>query len=161
MVKWLTLALIFVAATMSARAQTTVDLEKEKAELLRMHRASREAHFKTDVELLQAHAPEVTISVSRGKVSRPTRAEVRKMFADYFRGAKYYEWDDMEEPIVRVSRDASMAWMITRVRVRRVQKDAAGAEREEKFVYAGLTTYEKQGGKWMRVANASTFEPPN
>ena len=53
-----------------------------------------------------------------------------------------------------------MAWMITRVRVRRVQKDTAGVEREERFVYAGIMTYEKRKGKWVRVANVSTFEPP-
>jgi hypothetical protein len=52
-----------------------------------------------------------------------------------------------------------MAWMIIRVRVRRTQKDAAGKEVEEKFIYAGIMTYEKKGGKWIRVANVSTFEP--
>ena len=44
------------------------------------------------------------------------------MFSGYFRGAKYYEWNDVEEPIVRISNDASMGWMITLTRVRRVRK---------------------------------------
>ena len=157
--KRLTLVLLFIPATAFAQAQPPVDLEKEKAELLRLHRSGREAHFKTDVELLLANSPEEYVGVRAGKISRSTKAGARKMFTEYFRGAKYYEWDDLEEPIIRVSKDGSMAWMITRVRVRRVQKDKAGAEVEEKFVYAGLTTYEKQGGKWMRAANASTFEP--
>ena len=43
-----------------------------------------------------------------------------------------------------------MAWMITRTRVRRVQKKADGAEHEEKFVYAGIMTYEKRDGRWVR-----------
>jgi hypothetical protein len=80
------------------------------------------------------------------------------MFTGYFRDAKYYEWDDVEEPIIRISNDASMAWMITRTRVRRVQKKADGAEQEEKFVYAGIMTYEKRDGRWVRVANVSTAE---
>lgn len=159
--KLLALTLIFIAGAVGARAQAAANLEKEKAELLRLHKSSREAHFQTDVELLLANSPEEMISVSRGKINRPGKADTRRMFAEYFRGAKYYEWDDVEEPIIRVSEDASMAWMITRIRVRRVQKDAAGAEREEKFVYAGITTYEKRGGRWVRVANVSTFEPPN
>jgi hypothetical protein len=37
-----------------------------------------------------------------------------------------------------------MAWMITRIKVR---KDAAGVEREQKFIYSGIMTYEKLGGK--------------
>ena len=159
--KWLTLVLFFIPATAFAQAQPPVDLEKEKAELLRLHRSGREAHFKTDVELLLANSPEEYVGVRAGKISRSTKAGARKMFTEYFREAKYYEWDDLEEPVIRVSKDASMAWMITRIRVRRVQKDAAGAEREEKFVYAGIMTYEKRDGRWVRVANVSTCEPPN
>jgi hypothetical protein len=157
----LSLLLLLISSASSAPTGMTADPEKEKAELLRLHRADREAHFKTDADMLTSRSAEVLISVSRGKVHRSGREEVRKQFVEYFRGAKYYEWDDLEEPLIRVSEDASMAWMITRTRVRRVQKDAAGAEREERFVYAGLTTYEKRGGRWTRVANASTFEPPN
>ena len=143
----------------AAPAALAADIEKEKAELLRMHKADREAHFKTDVEALQKNAPEEMVSVSRGKIHRPTKADGRKMFTSYFKDAKYSEWDDLEEPVVRVSKDGSMAWMITRVKVRRTQKDAAGVEKEEKFVYAGIMTYEKVDGRWMRSANVSTFEP--
>jgi len=160
-VKYFVTLLLFVACTAVARAQGAVDLEKEKTELLRLHKADREAHLRTDVELLQRSSPEEFISVSRGKIHRAKKSDERKLFTEYFRGAKYYEWDDVEEPIVRVSKDGSMAWMITRVRVRRTQKNAAGEEKEEKFTYAGIMTYEKQGGRWVRVANVSTFESPN
>ncbi len=43
--KWLTLVLLFFPATAFAQAQPPVDLEKERAELLRLHRSGREAHF--------------------------------------------------------------------------------------------------------------------
>jgi hypothetical protein len=144
-----------------AQTQLSVDHEKEKAELLRLHKSDREAHFKTDVDLLQESAPEEFIAVSDGKIHLTTKSDERKRFAEYFKGAKYYEWDDVEEPIVRISKDGSMAWMITRIRVRRTQKDAAGKEQEQKFIYAGIMTYEKRDGKWMRVANVSTFERPS
>jgi hypothetical protein len=157
--KRLTVISLFVACAVSARAQPSPDLEKEKAELLRVHKSEREAHFKTDVEMLLENSPEEFISVGRGKINRQSKDDARKMFTGYFRDAKYYEWDDVEQPIIRISNDASMAWMITRTRVRRVQKTADGAEKEEKFVYAGIMTYEKRDGRWMRVANVSTSEP--
>jgi hypothetical protein len=141
-----------------AQSQSTMSQEKEMAELLRLHKSDREAHFRTDVELLQGSAPDEFITVSDGKINRVTKSDERKHFADYFKDAKYYEWDDVEEPIIRVSKDGSMAWMITRIRVRRTQKNAKGVEREQKFIYAGIMTYEKRDGKWMRVANVSTFE---
>jgi len=157
----LTLIVLFFASAGCATAQPSADLEKEKAELLRRHQLDREAHFKTDVDLLLENAPEEFIAVSRGKITRSSKADERKFFTGYFRDAKYYEWDDLEEPIVRVSNDASMAWMIVRTRIRRVQKAADGTEKEEKVVYAGIMTYEKREGRWVRVANVSTFEQPN
>lgn len=155
------LALSFVVVgSVVAQAQTGVDLEKERADLLRLHKSDREAHFKTDVDMLQANAPAEMIAVSEGKIHRDKKVDSRKQFAEYFKGAKYYEWDDLEEPIIRISKDGSMAWMVTRIKSRRTQKDAAGKETEQKFIYAGIMTYEKQDGKWVRVANVSTFEPP-
>jgi hypothetical protein len=153
--------LLFVACAASASAEPSADLEKEKAELLRIHKSDREAHFKTDVDRLLENSPEEMISVGRGKINRSSKDDARKMFTGYFRDAKYYEWDDVEEPIIRISNDASLAWMITRTRVRRVQKKADGAEQEEKFVYAGIMTYEKRDCRWVRVANVSTAEQLN
>jgi hypothetical protein len=149
-----------LAAASPGRAQSSVDLEREKAELLRLHRNDREAHFKTDVALLQERTPDVMISVANGRVRRVPKAEQRQSFTEWFRGATYQEWDDLEDPIVRVSNDATMAWIITRLRVRRLKKGADGVERQEGFVYAGIMTYEKVNGRWMKVANVSTVEPP-
>lgn len=151
------ISIVLVVSLNVIQGQSAKDLEKEKAELLRVHKLDREAHFATDVELLQRHSPEEFISVSGGKIYRSTKADERKQFSEYFKGAKYYEWDDVEPPIVRISNDGSMAWMITRVRVRRTQKTATGGDKEEKFTYAGIMTYEKRDGKWVRVANVSTF----
>ncbi len=140
--------------------QPSPDLEKEKAELLRLHKLDREAHFETNVDKLLETSPEEFITVGRGKIVRQSKADERKRFTEYFRDAKYYEWDDLEEPITHISNDASMAWMIVRTRIRRVQKNADGTEKQENVVYAGIMTYEKRDGRWMRVANVSTVEQP-
>lgn len=139
-------------------ASQKIDLEKEKAALLEIHRTDRRAHFATDANLLLERFTDEFISVSNGKIERSKRDELRRTFEDYFKNAKYYEWDDLEPPVIRISNDASMAWMIARTKVRRVQKLASGEEKERAFVYAGIMTYEKQRGKWVRIANVSTFE---
>jgi hypothetical protein len=134
--------------------------EADVAELLRRHALGREAHFRTDASLLVADGAEEFISVSGGRVSRIKPEEQRAFFTGYFKDAVYHEWDDVEPPIVRVSDDGTMGWVITRTRVHRTQKDAAGKETETRFVYAGIMTYEKRAGRWVRVANVSTFERP-
>jgi len=134
------------------------DLEKERAALLEIHRLDRRAHFETNPELLLRHSADEFLSVSNGKIHRSTRAEVKEMFTIYIKDAKYSEWDDLEQPVIRISNDATTAWMIVRTRVRRSQKQESGEEKERIFVYAGIMTYEKQQGKWVRIANVSTFE---
>jgi hypothetical protein len=137
--------------------QNAVDLEAERAALLQIHALDRQAHFATNADGLLAHSAEQFISVSGGAISRATRDDLQQMFTAYFKDATYYEWDDLEPPIVRIARDASMAWMIVRTKVRRTQPDASGAKHERQFIYAGIMTYEKRDGRWLRVANVSTF----
>jgi len=137
---------------------TNVDLEQVKAALLESHRKDRRAHYEKDVDLLLTGGASEFISVSNGEIQRSTLDEQRAFFMDYFTGAKYYEGDDLEPPIIRVSNDASIAWMIVRIKVRRTtRQENSDEERETQFIYAGIMTYEKQAGKWRRTANVSTF----
>lgn len=147
-----------IAAPGDAFAQASVDLERERAELLQVHRNLRDAHFKTDIDLLLERNADELVSVRDGKITRRSKSDMRQAFSEYFRGATYHEWDDIAPPIFHVSQDATMGWMITTVKVRRTRPTSAGLQTEE-FIYAGLSTYEKRGGRWMEVANASTFEP--
>jgi len=153
------LLLAIALVPVNADAQSKVDLAREVDQLLKIHESDRRAHFETNAKRIMEYATDEFISVSDGRVQRSTQAEDLKFFEEYFKGAKYYEWDDLDPPIVRVSNDASMAWMIVRTRVRRVQTQSSGEAKERRFVYAGIMVYEKKGGRWARVANVSTFEP--
>jgi hypothetical protein len=137
---------------------STINMDQERAALLQIHAQSRRAHFERDVDLLLANGADEFISVSNGRIDRPSREGQKAFFTEYFKGATYYEWDDMEPPIIRISEDATLAWMIVRTNVRRTTRiEESGEERETRFVYAGIMTYEKQDGVWRRVANVSTF----
>ena len=137
---------------------SAVDLECEREALRAVHALDRRAHFETSVPLILEHAAEEFISVARGAISRSTCEEVAQMFEVSFHDAVYSAWDDLEPPVIRVSADATMAWMIVRTHVRRTEPDGEGGRREREFVYAGIMTYERRDGRWLRVANVSTFE---
>ncbi len=149
---------VFCFSLKDILAQKKVDLEKEKAELLKMHQISRKAHFETNAEMLLQDQGKDFISVSDGKIKKPKLEESKTFFKAYFKDVKYFAWDNLEPPIIQVSKDATMAWVIVRVKVHRIQKQPTGADREISFIYAGIETYEKQKGKWVKTANVSTFE---
>jgi hypothetical protein len=97
--------------------------------------------------------------VRDGKVQVKSRDDVRKQFTDYFRGTEFSAWDDLEPPIIHISPDGQMGWMIVRVRIAYTKTDASGAKSKEDAVMAWMSVYEKRDGKWLYAANASTSEP--
>lgn len=129
------------------------DLVAEREALLALHRKEIRAHLERDAEALVEDHGDDFVSATRGKLNRADREQTRAFFTGYFEGATYAQYEDVEPPLVRVSDDASMGWVLSRTRVRRI--DASG---ESTFVYAGMMAYEKRDGRWLRVANASTFE---
>ncbi len=140
----------------SARAR--IDLEAARAAILATVERDRLAHYRADPALLASGTGDSFLAVSRGKVDLVTPESQRRMFERVFAGARYEEWDDVEPPAVRISDDGSAAWVISRLKVRRTSPDSAGVRQVQSFVYAGIMAYEKRDGRWVKVANASTFE---
>jgi len=140
-------------ATISGMTASPVDLERERVALLELHASVRRAHFETDAARLVANDAEEWVNIRDGTITRCRREDVADFFRTYFEGATYHEWDDVEPPIVRVSDDGTLAWMIVHVRVRRTKGD-----RELRFDYAGIETYEKRGGRWVKVVEVGTFQ---
>jgi hypothetical protein len=119
----------------------------------------RRAHLETDVALLVSHLADSLVSVERGSITVQSRAEVQAMFTAYFEGARYFEWDDVEPPRLRVSPGRRTAWVSRHVRVDREEPALGGARARRQFESAWTATYEWHGG-WKMTSVTSTFVPP-
>ena len=164
--KVLSLSLVFLAsllclpnALVPSRLMTLDTQASAKAELLALHQAARRAHLNRDVDFIVAGMGSEFTTVHEGKVKVMSRDDVRKQFTGYFRGAEFSAWDDLEPPIIQVSPDGRMGWMIVRVRIAYTKTDAGGAKAKEDTVMAWISVYEKRDGKWLLIGNASTSEP--
>lgn len=130
-----------------------------RAELLAVHQAARRAHLNRDVDFIVAGMGPQFTTVHEGAIRVMSREDVRRQFTEYFRGAEFSAWDDLEPPIIRISPDGKMGWMIVRVRIAYTKADAGGATSKEDTVMAWMSAYEKRDGKWLLVANATTAKP--
>ena len=130
-----------------------------KAELLTLHQAARRAHFNRDVDFIVAGMGAQFTTVHEGAIRVMSREDVRKQFTEYFRSTEFSAWDDLETPIIQVSPDRKMGWMIVRVRIAYTKTNDAGAKSKEDTVMAWMSAYEKRDGKWLLVANATTSKP--
>ena len=131
----------------------------DEARLLELHRQGIEAHLERDVDKLMAAEAADAVVVSRGEISRPTLDERRAMFESYFSSTGFETYRDMVEPIVRVSEDGTLGWVIVQVEASGEQTTPSGEAREFEFQSAWIELYEKRDGEWLRVGNVSNFAP--
>ena len=137
--------------------RSEAELEALKDELLALHQAGIQAHLDKNIDFfLQDIAPDY-LSVSRGDIHRPTADAIRAQFSNYLDNTDFNEYADLSEPIVGVSADGSMGWLIAQVKVSGQQQTAAGGTQPLEFVSAWLMLYERQDDRWVRLADASTF----
>ena len=133
---------------------TKIDLEKEKYALIRRHIQDRRAHFDKDIDTLLAGMADEQINIRDGRVSRRSHAEAEDGFTAYFNQvAEFIHWDDLQPPIIQISQDGAMAWMVNQVRLHYRSIN----DEETDLICTWLMVYEKQNGGWVAVANASTF----
>ena len=127
-------------------------------ELLLLQKQERDAHLqKNAARLVEMFAPDF-INISDGNVTRPSKEESLRRFQAYFDRTTFLEWADITPPIIRVSQDASMAYVLVQKRVRIKPSDETSTK-ESTTIFAWIETYEKQGGKWLLKVVASTDHP--
>jgi hypothetical protein len=135
------------------------DVEADRAELLRLHGLARTAHLEKRADLLVATLADSFLDISKGRVTVWTPAESRRRFQDYFHRVAFDEWDDLPPPIVRISRDGQMAYVVVQKSVRLTAPDSAGIRQPEHTIYAWVELYEKRAGKWTLMSVVSTDRP--
>lgn len=154
----LLLCIILMPGCKNSEGKRKVDLAEEEKALFLSHVKDRQAHFDRDAEALLVNSVDSFIYVRDGKVSTSLKADRIKGMSNVLKDAEYIKWDNMESPVIRISDDGSMAWVITRLEVERMKKDSTGKQNRERFVYAGIMTYKKLEDQWVKEANVSTFE---
>lgn len=118
--------------------------------LLRMHRDILRYHIENDLDAWMAGESEDYVSANRGAISRPTIDERRGRLQPYLDTTTFSKYEDLVDPVVRVSDDGTLGWVICQV-------EMAGAQGEEEFssVWAWVELYAKKDGTWRRVGNVS------
>jgi hypothetical protein len=124
-----------------------------------LHGKVMAAHRRSDVEMLLGDEAEDYVVASRGEVTHPGLDERRARLGAYLESTKFEEYRDVIDPIVRVSPDGLLGWVVVQVKARGVQTGAAGEKAPIAFVSAWIELYENRNGRWYRVGNVSNFKP--
>ena len=146
-------ALILVGTLGVGRAWSETHEEALRA----LHEKVLRAHRESNVDLLLADEGDAYVVANRGEVTRPTLAERRARMGPYLRRTRFAEYRDTVEPIVRVSDDGSLGWVIVQVYARGLQETGGGTPEPIEFTCAWIELYERRDRVWVRVGNVSNF----
>jgi hypothetical protein len=135
------------------------DLERDRAELLRLHETARTAHLDKRADMMVASFDDSVRFLARGEVTIDSPEENRTRLQAYFDRSTFQAWDDIEPPYLRISPDGRMAWKVVRKRVRLTAPDSTGRTVAEDVVYAWVEIYEKPHDRWILKAVGSTDRP--
>jgi len=145
-------AALALALLMATAGHAATDVDRLRA----LHEKVMRAHREGNVELLLEDEAATYVVASRGEVTQPTLEERRSLLGPYLAGTTFEEYSDAVEPIVSVSADGTLGWVVVQVRARGVQ---GGEKKPVAFVSAWIELYEKQKGRWYRTGNVSNFKP--
>ncbi|MBX3290173.1 MAG: DUF4440 domain-containing protein [Acidobacteria bacterium] len=147
------LVLLLLAGSATAEAQSR---KKDMAELLRLHEQQKTAHITNNAEMFVEMFAENLVQLQRGQSATRTKAESLSRFKTYLSRYKFLEWEDIKPPVIKISKDGTMATKIVQKRVRGTYTYEDGKVEDDHTVFAWLEVWEKIKGKWKVTAIAST-----
>jgi hypothetical protein len=127
----------------------------DELELLRIHETVMESHRQGDVEPWMAVESEQYTSVNGGRITFPSSDDRRQRREPYLASTTFTMYRDLRTPIVRVSDDGSLGWLMAEVEVRGVGRGEGGGETPIHTIWAWIELYEKGPDGWQVVGNAS------
>lgn len=140
------------------RAPESVLTDEQK--LLRLHRIAMDGHLferSTDLKALPADS---MVIVSDGDVYVLDSDGSDSMIDSIMESRRYTVYDDLIRPMVMISQDGTLGWVIAQVSAKGWRLDAEGAPRDSlSFVSAWVELYSKVEGRWRLTGNVSGFRP--
>jgi len=132
---------------------------KAMNELFELQKQARIAHFNRDAKLLVSTFADDFTNIAGGKITKPTREASLTRFQNYLNSSTFIEWDDITPPVIKVSDDATLGYVLVHKKVRLLAKNENGTKTEETEIFAWIETYRKIKGEWKLTAVVSTNTP--
>jgi hypothetical protein len=148
------MALMIVVIPFTGFAQRRTDREQ----LLQLHKRVLQNHLDGDIDDWLRSESEDYVLAHRGEVSFPGKRERAATIGPYLKRSKFRIYRDLIEPIVRVSRDGTLGWVIVQVEAEGVSRKEDGRQEPIRFTSAWIELYEKKSGRWFRIGNVSNFK---
>lgn len=151
------LALLAIVAACGPRGDA--GREANEIRLLALHERILAAHRTGNVDDWMRLEAADYLSVNGGEISRPSVAERRAARQSYLDSTTFTTYRDLVPPIVRVSEDGRLGWLIAQVEIVGSRRAGGGEATRIDEVWAWVELYEKRGGEWRLTGNVANRRP--
>lgn len=127
------------------------------SELKELHKELIQSHLKKDTAFFTMNLSDRFFRVKDGEITFPDRESIHKQAKHYLEIHDFNEYTDLREPIIRISKDRSMAWSLSQVRVSGITS-ANGIAEPFSFTCAWITLFERRDRKWIKLGEVSSFK---
>ena len=152
----ITIGLLSACLWSCTTKQVPFDQAAAEEEILKLHQAQRDYHFQKDSVAFAQQMGLDYISVNRGQITQPSRADNIKRYNSYFSAVEFVKWDDVTPPIIRFSADGTMAYTVVDKEVIVEYKVSETETVLDSGYYAWVAIYKKQAEGWELDCVAST-----
>lgn len=146
------------AQNADAKSSQTKRNDKDLTELLRLHEQQKTAHLTNNAELFVEMFSDSFTQIQSGSILTFSKEKSLARFKNYFATMNFQEWNDIAPPVIKISKDGTLATVIVNKRVRATYKNEKGEEENDHSIFAWLTVWEKIDGKWKVTTIASTVK---
>ena len=153
------ITLVFLSSIIFT-CQQAPDFEKEKAELLAWHKKNMQAIVDGDVETMVLLFPDSSLTIGNGEVIKFDKEKNAESLKKSFASTKFIETPDLIEPIIHISNDASMSWMVCQYHIKYIFTDSTGVQTDKEAVGSEISVFEKINSKWVISAESESYQKP-
>ena len=126
-------------------------LRTRKTRVLAIHEAFLEGHRQNDWTFFREFAAETVYGLRGGEITHQTPEQMGERFAAYLGQAEFSRYEDLDEPIVFVSDDGTLGWVMAHVRI-----EGTLGEGRLDSTWSWVTLLQRIDGEWKLIGSAST-----
>lgn len=131
----------------------------EREKILELHNIQKVYHFEKKAEEFVNQLSDNHISVNRGEIDHLVREDFLNMIRGYFETVEFIKWDDIQPPIIRFSKDKTLAYTIVNKEVELNYSGEDEKEIRERIEFAWVSIYRKHADGWKNECTISTNKP--
>ena len=127
--------------------------------LLELHQNIIQCHLDGDVDAWLSIESDDFVAANRGDILHPSKQDRANQREPYLAHTTFKTYRDVQPPIVNISEDGTLGWLIAQVEVSGTQQIESEKSVDFSVVWAWIELYEKQNDQWLCVGNVSNAKP--